>query len=113
LIALTAERTVRVAMDATYLTELRTLNEGNFARFDAKLEQRMAEMRAELRTALAELRTHADVEFANVRGAMDAGFERLRREIDQANTVALRWFIGLTVTTLVTVAATLIAAALR
>ena len=29
-------------MDSTYLTELRQLNELNFARFDAKLEQRIA-----------------------------------------------------------------------
>ena len=37
-------------MDATYRGELRELNELNFARFDAKLEQRIAELGAELRT---------------------------------------------------------------
>ena len=37
-------------VDATYRTELRELNELNFARFDAKLEQRIAELRAELAT---------------------------------------------------------------
>jgi len=31
-------------VDATYRTELRELNELNFARFDAKLEQRVAEV---------------------------------------------------------------------
>ncbi len=36
------------AVDLTYRTGLRELNELNFARFDAKLEQRMAELRAEL-----------------------------------------------------------------
>jgi hypothetical protein len=36
------------AVDLTYRTELRELNELNFARFDAKLEQRVAELRAEL-----------------------------------------------------------------
>jgi hypothetical protein len=35
-------------VDATYRIELRELNELNFARFDAKLEQRIAELRAEL-----------------------------------------------------------------
>src|SRR5207247_7898467 len=35
-------------VDATYKLELRDLNELNFARFDAKLEQRIAELRAEL-----------------------------------------------------------------
>src|SRR5881628_3491918 len=42
-------------VDATYKLELRDLNELNFARFDAKLEQRIAELRAELRTGLASL----------------------------------------------------------
>src|SRR5437016_12904555 len=42
-------------VDATYRTELRDLNELNFARFDAKLEQRAAELRADLQTGLARL----------------------------------------------------------
>ena len=36
------------AVDATYRADLRELNELNFARFDAKLEQRLAELKAEL-----------------------------------------------------------------
>lgn len=43
-------------MDATYRTDLRELNELNFARFDAKLEQRIAEVRAELRQEMAGIR---------------------------------------------------------
>jgi len=35
--------------------ELRDLNELNFARFDAKLEQRVAELRSEVQTGLARL----------------------------------------------------------
>ena len=35
-------------VDATYRGELRELNELNFARFDAKLEQRVAELRREM-----------------------------------------------------------------
>jgi hypothetical protein len=34
------------AVDATYRSELRDLNEVNFARFDAKLEQRLAQLDA-------------------------------------------------------------------
>src|SRR5437870_7452856 len=37
-------------VDATYGSELRELNGLNFARFEAKLEQRIAELRAELAT---------------------------------------------------------------
>ena len=43
--------------DTAYRSELRELNELNFARFDAKLEQRVAEVKAELRQEMAQLRT--------------------------------------------------------
>ena len=36
------------AVDITYRNDLRELNELNFARFEAKLDQRMAELRTEL-----------------------------------------------------------------
>jgi len=36
------------AVDASYRSELRELNELNFARFEAKLEQRLAETKADL-----------------------------------------------------------------
>ena len=42
-------------VDATYRSELKELNELNFARFDAKLEQRIAEVKGDLRVALAGL----------------------------------------------------------
>lgn len=43
-------------VDATYRADLRELNELNFARFDAKLEQRIAELRAGLRQEIAGVR---------------------------------------------------------
>jgi hypothetical protein len=42
------------SVDATYRADLREFNELNFARFDAKLEQRMAELRAHLERRLSE-----------------------------------------------------------
>jgi hypothetical protein len=42
-------------MDATYRTDLREVNELNFARFDAKLEQRVAELRQEMATLRADM----------------------------------------------------------
>ena len=45
------------SVDATYRSDLRDLNELNFARFDAKLEQRVAELRAEMREGFARLET--------------------------------------------------------
>ena len=45
------------AVDATYRSDLRELNELNFARFDAKLEQRIAEVRADINIGLERLET--------------------------------------------------------
>jgi len=44
------------AVDATYRADLRELNELNFQRFDAKLEQRLAQMDAKWERRMAELR---------------------------------------------------------
>jgi hypothetical protein len=44
-------------VDATYHADLRELNELNFARFDAKLEQRIVELRSELLQEMARLET--------------------------------------------------------
>ena len=43
-------------MDATYRADLREVNELNFARFDAKLEQRIAQLSAELRVEIQKTR---------------------------------------------------------
>jgi hypothetical protein len=72
------------AVDLTYRTDLRELNELNFARFDAKLEQRLSELRSELQT---EFRT---------------GLHGLRADL-------LRWMFGFWVTTLLMLAGLLIA----
>ena len=79
------------AVDLTYRADLRELNELNYARFDAKLEQRLAELRAELRQEIAELR-------AEVR----TGLHGLRADL-------LRWRFGFWVTTLLTMAGLAIA----
>lgn len=42
-------------VDATYQGQLKELNERNFARFESKLDQRVAELRAEIQTGLARL----------------------------------------------------------
>lgn len=67
------------AVDLTCRTDLRELNELNFARFDAKLEQRLAELEAELRT-------------------------EFHREIASLRTDLLRWMFGFWITTILTLA---------
>ena len=43
------------SVDATYRSDLREMNEANFARFDAKVEQRFAESDARMERRFAEL----------------------------------------------------------
>lgn len=86
------------AVDLTYRTDLRELNELNFARFDAKLEQRLAELRAELRQEIAELR-------ADMRQDM-SGF---RTELHGLRAELIRWMFGFWATTLLTLAGLMIA----
>ena len=72
------------AVDLTYRSDLRELNELNFARFDAKLEQRLAEVEARLR-----------LEF--------------RTELQQVRTELVRWMFGFWVTTFIGIAGLLMA----
>ena len=54
-------------MDTAYRSELRELNEVNFSRFDAKLEQRLAEVKAELRQEVGQVRAELRQEIAGLR----------------------------------------------
>lgn len=57
-------------VDATYHSDLRELNELNFARFDAKLEQRIAEVKADLRQEVGALRADLQTGLANQRSEL-------------------------------------------
>ena len=58
------------AVDLTYKADLRDLIEIQAQRFDARLEQRLAETRADLRS-----------EIGHLRGEMRVGFAQLRAEL--------------------------------
>jgi hypothetical protein len=92
------------AVDLTYRADLRELNELNFARFDAKLEQRLAGLRAELRQAIAELRAELRQDIAGSRLEMGQEIHKLRTEMQHMRVELLRWMFGFWVTTLVTLA---------
>jgi hypothetical protein len=83
------------AVDLTYRTDLRELNDLNFARFDAKLEQRLAELRSDL---LVELRT----------GVQQARSDS-HSELQQVRAELLRWMFGFWVTTLLGIGGLLVA----
>ena len=105
-------------LDSTYQTyraELWELNELNYARFEARLEQRLAELRADLLEALAELRVELRQEIGRVR--MDSGtefhqvsamFHELRAEIQHMRRELLRWMFVYWATTLLALAGMMI-----
>lgn len=55
-------------VDASYRSEFRELFEVHFARFEAKLEQRTAELRAEFQTGLATLEGRMVARFGVIEG---------------------------------------------
>src|SRR5436189_2766283 len=72
------------SVDATYRADLRELNELNFARFDAKLEQRLAELRTEVQTGLATLKGELVAEIGKLRGETTAA-------IAHAQSTTVKW----------------------
>ena len=68
-------------VDATYRTDLRELNELNFARFDAKLEQRFAESDAKWEERLAVLDVKWEQRLAELNVKWERRMAELRTEL--------------------------------
>jgi uncharacterized tellurite resistance protein B-like protein len=66
-------------VDATYRSDLRELNEVNFARFRAEMEAGFAKADAKLEQRIAELR-------AELRGEMQTGFARADQRLAEFET---------------------------
>ena len=66
-------------VDATYRSEFRELFDVHFARFDAKLEQRVGELNAKLEQRIAEIRAELRQELAELRTSLHAAETRLIR----------------------------------
>ncbi len=73
------------SVDATYRADRRELNELNFSRFDAKLDQRLAELasglRTEFRGALAELKTEFKGDITELRAELKGDITALKAEL--------------------------------
>ena len=78
-------------MDAAYRSDLRELNELNFARFDAKMEQRFAECAAAMERRLSEF-AHG-IEQQLTRLALD--LKNLEVTLMRQQVVQMRWMIGM------------------
>ena len=73
------------AVDATYRGELREFNELNFARFDAKLEQRVAELHARIDAVAVELNARIDRRFSELEALLE------RRLGEQTRWLFVAW----------------------
>lgn len=92
------------AVDLTYQTQLRELNDLSWERFKSHLDAGLAALRAELpgefRSGLAELRTELHAELASGQNESSSGLAQLRTEmgaelskIQASQNKLLRWML--------------------
>jgi BMFP domain-containing protein YqiC len=70
------------SVDATYRADLRTLNELNFARFDARLEQRMAELEARLEQRMTTLEAKLEQRMTALEAKLEQRMTALEARVD-------------------------------
>jgi hypothetical protein len=88
-------------VDATYRSELRELNELNYARFDAKLEQRVVELDTKIDRLATELRAEMHAGFARLEAlfdsrlsGVDSKFSGVDSKLAQMETRLTKWMFG-------------------
>jgi hypothetical protein len=98
------------AVDATYRADLRELNELNFARFDAKLEQRLTELDAKwggrwtaLDAKLEQRLTELDAKWGGRWTALDA---KLEQQLAALRADLVKWMFAFWAPTAVALFAT-------
>jgi hypothetical protein len=89
-------------IDSSYRSELRELNELNFARFDAKLEQRVTQLDAKLEQGLATLEARLEQRIAELR-------TEFHTRLAAQETKLIRWMFVFWAGTTLTVVGTLLA----
>ncbi|MCH7474735.1 MAG: hypothetical protein IIA27_08690 [Gemmatimonadetes bacterium] len=104
-------------VDTTYRTDLREFNELNFQRFDAKLEQRLAQYDAKLEQRLASYETKWEQRLAGYETTWERRMAQFRTEIHQEivtlrgdfrseisalRTELIKWMFGFWVTSTAT-----------
>jgi uncharacterized small protein (DUF1192 family) len=79
-------------VDTAYKSDLREMNELNFARFDAKLEQRIAALDAKLEQRIAALDARLDQRIAALDARIDVTEARLTAALEKALREQTRFF---------------------
>src|SRR3972149_4487550 len=79
------------AVAATYQSSLRELNEANFVRFDAKLEQRFAQSDAKVEQRFAQSDVKWEQRFAQADAKLEQRVAELRGEIHALKAELIKW----------------------
>jgi len=82
------------AVDATYRADLRELNELNFARFDAKLEQRLGQLDAKWYSRWVELNSKIAETKANLESTLRQEIDAVRDRMRRMESRLVRWMLG-------------------
>lgn len=85
------------SVDATYRANLLELNEANFGRFDAKLGERLAEVRAELKLEVGDRFRSLESRLVELRAELKMEFGDRLRSLESR---LVRWMLAFWVTTL-------------
>jgi hypothetical protein len=85
------------AVDDTYRTQLRDLNELNWNRFQAAMDARFAEFEGKMDRRFAEVDAKMDRKFAEV----DVRFSSFEAKIERRFTENTRWMLGLWLATVI------------
>ena len=95
------------AVDLTYRGDLRELNELNFARFDAKLEQRIAHLESKFEQRFARTESKFEQRFAQTEARFEQRFVQLEAKVaaDLAatRTDLIKWSFAFWIGTVVTI----------
>jgi ABC-type phosphate transport system auxiliary subunit len=70
-------------MDATYRADLRQLNELNFARFDAKLEQRTSQLESKLEQRIAQVQSKLEQRVSHLESKFEQRVSHLESKLEQ------------------------------
>ena len=92
------------AVDTTYRNDLRELNELNFQRFDARVGERLAELRAALRGELRDDIASVRQAMIEMRVELMDRIARVEQRVSDSRAELLRWMFGFWIGTLVPLA---------
>ena len=97
------------SVDATYRADLRELNELNFARFDAKVDQRIGALDQRIGMLEAKLEQRLAEFGAELRMEMERRFAQVDARIGDVKHEMLRWMLALWSTMMLVMVGTLFA----